>query len=247
MLVISHRGSNRKAPENSMEAMALSIDEGAMRVELDLWLSADKKVFVSHDDFLGRKTSSNTKISNSSSSELSNVFLENGEKLPSLEDVLSLLERAELNLELKGVNHQLVEETAKTIKQHPLRDKIILSSFNTDMLKLASEVCPEIRRAYLWEKEKGISIKDQIETIRENLTKTKTNIFHPEARAYNDELDKFRWFNDLQVFTWSELRDEEIRENSALWERLYQFKVDGHCTNFPLELAYFLRQKTLQR
>ena len=225
----------------------LSIDEGAIRVELDLWLSADKKVFVSHDDFLGRKTSSNTKISDSTSTELSNVFLENGEKLPSLEDALSLLERAELNLELKGTNTKLVEITAQTIQQHPLRDKIILSSFNTDMLEIASNVCPEIRRAYLWEEEKGKPIKDQLETIRENLTKAKTTIFHPEARAYNDELDKFRWFNDPQVFTWSELRDEEIRENSALWERLYQFKVDGHCTNFPLELAYFLRQKTLQR
>ena len=117
-----------------MEAMALSIDEGAMRVELDLWLSADKKVFVSHDDFLGRKTSSNTKISDSTSTELSNVFLENGEKLPSLEDALSLLERAELNLELKGTNTKLVEITAQIIQQHPLRDRIILSSFNTSVL-----------------------------------------------------------------------------------------------------------------
>ena len=89
-------------------------------------------------------------------------------------------------------------------------------------------------------------IKDQLETIRENLTKAKTTIFHPEARAYNDELDKFGWFYDLQVFTWSELRDEGIRDNAVLWERLTEFKVDGHCTNFPLELACFLRQKTLK-
>ena len=246
MLVISHRGSNRKAPENSMEAMTLSIDEGAARIELDLWLSSDNEIYVNHDDSLARTTSSKKKISECTIEDLNKTRLPNGERLLNLNQVLTLLEKVELNLELKGSNLKLAEATSKIVKDHPLKDKIIISSFNIELLEEAHKHCPEVRRAYLWEKDETSPLAEQLIMVKTNLERVKTNIFHPEARAYNDEIDKFRWLNDLLIYTWSELKDEEQRNDSHLWKKLYDYRVDGHCTNLPLELAYFIREQIIK-
>ena len=54
MIVIAHRGANRKALENSFEAFNLAIKDGADRLELDIHLSKDKQLFVMHDEDLTR-------------------------------------------------------------------------------------------------------------------------------------------------------------------------------------------------
>lgn len=246
MIVISHRGSNRKAPENSMEAFELSIDEGATRIELDLWLSKDEKVFICHDDNTSRTTSHNLKISENTSELLRTVQLENGEVLPTLEAALSLLPRVELNLELKGENIKLAEVTARQIKSNKHVDKIILSSFNVGLLERLKTVCPEVKRALLWEPRIADKFSINYERIKEGLTRASTHIFHPEARMFNKKMAEFCAIQDLEVYTWASLRDEEILNNFELWKNLLTLGVDGHCTNHPLELACFLRDRSLK-
>lgn len=246
MIVISHRGSNRKAPENSLEAFNLSIDEGAKRIELDLWLSKDGEIFICHDDKLARTTSSKALISKSSSAELKKVVLENGESLPSLTDVLPLLDKVELNLELKGTNLKLVDATLKQILNHKLQDKIILSSFNVEILEKCAQDAPKIKRAFLWEPTLSDKISIDLERIKEGLKRSKTHIFHPQASYYNEKLFKFAKFEDLEVYTWAALRKDETINECKLWKDLIKHEVDGHCTNYPLELNNFLREQIIK-
>jgi glycerophosphoryl diester phosphodiesterase len=246
MIVISHRGSNRKAPENSMQAFELSIDEGATRIELDLWLSKDNNIFICHDDNTSRTTSHKLRISESTTDQLEKVRLENGEPLPSLDMVLTLLPKVELNLELKGKDLNLVDAVSNKISSLPNLDKIILSSFNVEILEKLNQDCPNIRRAYLWEPDLKDKLSINLGRIKEGLKRANTHIFHPEASSYNKKLAEFSTFEDLEVYTWAFLREKETINNLNLWQKLIDLEVDGHCTNYPLEFSKYLRDKLLK-
>ena len=51
-LIVAHRGLLRHAPENTLPAYALAIEHGADMIEIDLHLSQDEVVIVSHDAHL---------------------------------------------------------------------------------------------------------------------------------------------------------------------------------------------------
>jgi glycerophosphoryl diester phosphodiesterase len=54
--IIAHRGASGVAPENTMAAFSLAIDQGADAIELDIRLTADGVPVVLHDSTLDRTT-----------------------------------------------------------------------------------------------------------------------------------------------------------------------------------------------
>ena len=55
-LILGHRGASAYAPENTLRAFALALEQGAGGVELDVTLSADGVPMVIHDDTVDRTT-----------------------------------------------------------------------------------------------------------------------------------------------------------------------------------------------
>ena len=55
-LVVAHRGASGQAPENTLAAFRLAIDQGAAAVECDVQLSADGVPVVIHDGSVDRTT-----------------------------------------------------------------------------------------------------------------------------------------------------------------------------------------------
>jgi glycerophosphoryl diester phosphodiesterase len=55
-LVIAHRGASAYAPENTLAAFDLAVDQGADFIEFDVHLSADDQPVIIHDDTLDRTT-----------------------------------------------------------------------------------------------------------------------------------------------------------------------------------------------
>src|SRR5512136_3035558 len=53
-LVLGHRGASAEAPENTVAAFRLAIQQGADGVELDAWRCASGEVVVAHDEDLVR-------------------------------------------------------------------------------------------------------------------------------------------------------------------------------------------------
>ena len=51
-LIIAHRGASADAPENTLRAFALAIEQGARMIELDLHATRDGHVVASHDETL---------------------------------------------------------------------------------------------------------------------------------------------------------------------------------------------------
>ena len=54
--IFAHRGASLYAPENTLAAFRLAVEQGADAIELDAKLSADGHVVVIHDQTVDRTT-----------------------------------------------------------------------------------------------------------------------------------------------------------------------------------------------
>lgn len=96
VLVVSHRGDWRNAPENSMQAFQNCIDMGVDMIELDLKKTKDGQLILMHDNTIDRTTDGKGKPSDYTLTELRKFHLKNGlgrvtfHRIPTLEEVLKL-------------------------------------------------------------------------------------------------------------------------------------------------------------
>ena len=104
----AHRGfhdNKSEAPENSLKAMQLAVDNG-YGIELDVQLTKDEKVVVFHDANLKRVCGVDAKVNSMTYEELQKLrLLDSDEKIPLFSDVLKVIDgRVPLIMEVKMVN-----------------------------------------------------------------------------------------------------------------------------------------------
>lgn len=107
--VIAHRGASAYAPENTLSAFGLAIDQGADWFELDCMLSADGEVVVIHDETVDRTTNGTGQVVELTFEQLRALDAGSwkdpkyaGEKIPSLDESLNLgRHRAGVYVEIK--------------------------------------------------------------------------------------------------------------------------------------------------
>ena len=89
---IAHRGlHNEIYTENGLKAFKNALDNN-LAIELDIHLTKDKKLVVCHDSNLKRTTNKEGIIEELTLEEIENNYtLLDGGKIPTLEDVLSLV------------------------------------------------------------------------------------------------------------------------------------------------------------
>ena len=153
----AHRGLHAihaGIPENSLRAFRLAANNG-YAAELDVHLSHDGRLVVMHDESLKRTTGANANISGVTEQVLSQLTLEGTrEKVPYLEDVLSLFEgKTPLLIELKSENgnhEELTRKVTNLLKQYPALDYMI-ESFDPRVLRWLRKHRPDIIRGQLSE------------------------------------------------------------------------------------------------
>ena len=69
-LIVAHRGASDRAPENTIEAFRLGVEQGADAIELDVHLSADGQLAVIHDPTLDRTTDRTTTVADAPMAEI---------------------------------------------------------------------------------------------------------------------------------------------------------------------------------
>src|SRR4051794_14509588 len=69
-LLIAHRGASVDAPENTLAAFRLAIEQGADGLECDLRMSKDGVIVISHDDTLERTHDVDHRICDLTAAEL---------------------------------------------------------------------------------------------------------------------------------------------------------------------------------
>lgn len=69
-MIIAHRGAKGMAPENTLGAFQLGLDQGCQGIELDIHLTADGEIVVCHDLTLDRTTNGKGRIVEKKLSEI---------------------------------------------------------------------------------------------------------------------------------------------------------------------------------
>ena len=138
-LNFAHRGFTRSAPENSLSAFAAAIELGVDGIELDVRTCKTGEVIVFHDPTVARMTNGRGFVKNKTLEELKRLRLRNqnleiNENIPTLEEVIELLDgRVILNIELKtkGTRKESLEKkVVDIIGYYGIADSTVISSFN---------------------------------------------------------------------------------------------------------------------
>lgn len=97
MRLVSHRGAHRFAPENTLAAARLALDQGCAVLELDVRESADGELVVIHDATLERTTNGTGPVSDHALAELRRLDAGSwfsphfaGEQIPTLAEMIAL-------------------------------------------------------------------------------------------------------------------------------------------------------------
>ncbi|MGB7874041.1 MAG: glycerophosphodiester phosphodiesterase family protein [Anaerolineales bacterium] len=159
-LILAHRGASVEAPENTLAAFELALEQGAHGVELDAKLTVDGEVVVIHDPTVDRTTQGRGRVSQLTLAALQELdagsfFSEkySGEKIPTLARVFEAIgDRALINVELtnyKTPRDGLANKVCGLVKRFGLEERILFSSFLPSNLKRTRSLLPGIPRGLL--------------------------------------------------------------------------------------------------
>jgi glycerophosphoryl diester phosphodiesterase len=219
--VHGHRGARAGVPkdvlENSIAAFEYAIGVGVDAIELDVVVSRDDVVVVSHDPYL-----------------LSGTFIREVPAaqtgLPTLDDVFALAGRGEFlfNIEAKVSEHtpaNFAELVLDRIGEHGVKSRVIFQSFDFAILHRMNRLAPGIARAALWEGE----ARSFVEIAEE----ARTSMVAPEYVLVTPDQVSAAHEAGLSVITWTANTVEH-------WERLIAAGVDGIITDDPAALIAYL-------
>lgn len=163
-VIIAHRGASAIAPENTMAAFREALNMHAGGIELDVQLSRDGHPVIIHDEKINRTSNGKGYVKDFTLEQLKqldfggwfNTSFSN-EKIPTLEEVLKLLEAWDgiLNIELKNsvIFYDGIEKkTLDMVKEYKMLDRVILSSFNHNSLAGVKKLEPCAKTGVLYMK-----------------------------------------------------------------------------------------------
>ncbi len=206
MKIWAHRGSHDiKSPlENTMAAFQRAIDEAADGIELDVHLSADGVPFVFHDATLTRLIADTDPrpVIQIGWSELSEISLLDGSKIPRLDDVLSLVAgRMEVNIELKDAQ---AVDTVAPLLGGSRRGWTMLSSFSFEAMRHAHKTCPDVPRAWIAEQaEHPTPWVEQWDTLLERFVAVGSARWHVDTESITPELVALAQRDGVTLHVWT--------------------------------------------
>jgi glycerophosphoryl diester phosphodiesterase len=146
--VVGHRGASGYAPENTLAAFALALEQGADMVECDVHLSADGVPVVIHDDTLDRTTNGRGPVREQTVAALKALDAGRGETIPTLDELLAWCrDRVALSIEIKNgpVYYEgLPERIVELLRRHGMTERAGVISFDHVALRRVRELEPRV-------------------------------------------------------------------------------------------------------
>lgn len=155
VLVIAHRGSSAAAPENTLAAFRLAVEQGTDFFELDVQESADGEVLVVHDSDLMKIGGAPFKIWETNAARLRTVDIGShagpqfsAERVPTLAEALAVAKgRCRVVIELKSYGHdqRLEERVASIVEAAGMESDCIFMSLDQGMVRKMKRLRPSWR------------------------------------------------------------------------------------------------------
>ncbi len=148
-----HRGYKDKSIENTKESVILAIDEDLDYVELDIRKTKDNEPIVFHDKKLNRMfCEKRGKIKDYSLKQLKTFEYKDGQKILTLEEVLSILNgkiKIIIDIKIEGLELKIIE----LIKKYKLVNDVIIQSKKGVIINNCYRIAPYLEyslyRGYL--------------------------------------------------------------------------------------------------
>ncbi len=152
-VVIAHRGSSAEAPENTMAAIELALEQGSDWVEVDVQETADGRIVVVHDRDLRRVGGASVRIGGATWPEIEPVDVGSafdprfaGERVPLLEEVLEAArDRAGVIIELKYYGHEqdFERRVVDIVERAGMEDQVRLMSLKLEGVRTVKGLRPD--------------------------------------------------------------------------------------------------------
>jgi len=258
--VHGHRGARAMRPENTIPAFEYAIDQGVDALEMDVDVTKDEVLVISHDPVLNPEIcrgEAGTKVIHEMTfaelrrwdcGSLANPHFPKqtpvpGTRIPTLEEVLALATRGNFlfNIETKIFKDKpqytpppdrFAELLLRAIDRHQLRARVIVQSFDFRTLKALKKLAPDIRLAALDEDEK---LGDFVTVARS----ADAGIISPEKGMVTPSRVVAAHQAHLQVIPWTANTPEE-------WDAMISAGVDAIISDDPAALIAYLKQKKLR-
>jgi glycerophosphoryl diester phosphodiesterase len=158
-MIVAHRGDSGHAPENTLAAFRRAIECGADMIELDIQRTKDNRLVVFHDATLRRTTNGKGYIARKTYAQLAGLDAGSwfdkkfaGEKIPLLDDVLSLLRgKIYVDIEIKptAVRGATVPLLLEALRRYAMEPYVLISSFHHGVLKKIKRAAPHLATAVI--------------------------------------------------------------------------------------------------
>jgi glycerophosphoryl diester phosphodiesterase len=256
ILVHGHRGARARLPENTIPAFTYAIQQGVDALELDMAVTKDNVVVVSHDPVLHPPVCSGP----NNGAAIRTLTLDQvraydcgatrnplfptqqtvpGTRIPTLDEVFRLASRGtfDFNIETKSQpDHPEYtpppEEFARLvlakIRAHKLEKRIILQSFDWRTLVAMRKLAPEIRLAALTESDKREFAAISKDAANAEIVSPRADLVTPEKVAAAHAAG-------IQVVPWTPNTPE-------LWDKMIAAKVDAIITDDPAALIAHMKK-----
>ncbi|HEX6850807.1 MAG TPA: glycerophosphodiester phosphodiesterase [Candidatus Polarisedimenticolaceae bacterium] len=223
-VVIAHRGSSAAAPENTLAAFRLAVEQGADYVELDVQESSDGEVLVAHDTDLMKLAGFPGKIWETDAATLRSIDIGSGkdpkfsaERVPTLAEALAVCKgRSRVIVELKSYGHdqKLEERVAAIVEAAGMQDACAFMSLDHGMVRNMKRLRPSWRSGIL------------VATARGDLTTLGADFLAVEARMATPRFVRRAHRAGQDVYVWT--------VNDPAWMLTAMSRgVDGLITDRP--------------
>lgn len=230
-ICVAHRGFSGKAPENTLAAIKLAMEQPYVQwIEIDVQLSKDRVPVVIHDYSLERTTNGSGLVKNTMWSELSQLdagswFSEKyrGEGIPTLEEVFDLAGgRMRMNIELKTEGDMypgLEEIVIDHVYRYTLQHDVVLTSFEPLVVQRLKQLAPKLPVGLIC----GTESKDYV-GLCQGLGADFLSLYY---KLFTKENAHDLHQHGIGMMAWTCDHTKDIRQMAALHPELMI------CTNFP--------------
>lgn len=235
-LVIGHAAAAGEAPANTLAGVRRCLEVGADAMEIDVQVSSDAVPVLLHDNTLDRTTDLTGPVREQPLSALRSADAGNGEWVPSLEEVLGLVDgRLTVMCELKATPNEpehdalVVDRVVEQIGNLDAASWTAIHSFNPRMCELARERDPAISTAVISPPVSGGPLAALLDrAVR--IGCQAVSVGHP---ALDTAAVRQAALRQLTVWAWT-------ADVAADWDRLQEAGVSGIITNLPHRLRAHL-------
>lgn len=237
--VISHRGANKEAPQNTIPAFKKSIEIGVDGFETDIHLTSDGIPVICHNYTIDETSDGQGNVKDKTLEELrthdfGSYFHEKfkGTTLPTLEEFLALCETADIeimNIEIKPPldgNMEIVEKTINAVKAHGLFGKLLISSFDPNVLVECKRIDPDCKTGFLYAPNKLFFYKQMLFGYVAFAKKIKADYLHPHYFAVTKKYVRDLHKNGIGINVWTVNKPETVN-------KMLKCGVDGIITDVP--------------